>query len=189
MHWSILVRRIVTLSLLALIASSSGAVAQFPEMPPPQKEHEWLQQLVGEWESVGETQMTPDAPVIKSKGTESARSLGGFWIVADGEADIMGAPFRSVFTIGYDPEKKKYVATWVDSMTSRLWTYDGTVDASGKTLTFETRGPCPLKPGELMNFRETIEIKDKDHKVFTSSMQDEEGKWVKFLTVNYTRKK
>jgi len=35
-----------------------------PEMPAPQKEHEWLKQFVGEWESV-EATILPDQPGMK----------------------------------------------------------------------------------------------------------------------------
>ncbi len=48
----------------------------------PQQEHEWLGQLIGDWESEMECVMGPDQPPMKSKGTESVRSLGGlgaFW--------------------------------------------------------------------------------------------------------------
>jgi len=42
----------------------------------PQKEHQWLQQLVGEWTYEGEASMGPDKPPEKFQGTESVRSIG-----------------------------------------------------------------------------------------------------------------
>ena len=41
----------------------------------PQKEHEWLQKLVGEWASEAEATMEPGQPPAKFTGTESVRSL------------------------------------------------------------------------------------------------------------------
>jgi hypothetical protein len=70
-----------------------------------------------------------------------------------------------------------------------MWTYEGAVDASGKSLVLSTRGPCPAEPGKVMDFREVTEFKDNDHKVFTSSMQDTDGKWVPMITVTSKRKK
>ena len=90
--------------------------------------------------------------------------------------------------LGYDAEKRKYVGTWVDSMNSYLWKYEGSVDASGKVLTLETVGPSPLKPG-LVRFKEVTEFRSKDHRVFTSSMQNDDGTWVTLVTADYRRKK
>jgi hypothetical protein len=160
-----------------------------PKLPAPQKEHEWLKLLVGEWESESECIAEPGKPPVKAKGTESARSLGGFWVLGEGKSEMGGMKFSNVLTIGYDPEKKKYVGTWVDSLTSVLWKYEGTVDATGKILTLETEGPCPMAPGKISKFKEVIEFKTPDHKVFTSSMQGDDGKWVTFVTVNSKRKK
>ena len=51
---------------------------QTSSMPAqPQKEHQWLQKLVGEWTYEIEATMEPDQPPVKSTGTETVRSLGG----------------------------------------------------------------------------------------------------------------
>jgi hypothetical protein len=100
----------------------------------------------------------------------------------------MGQPYSAVITLGYDPEKQKYVGTWVDSVTGYLWHYTGEVDASANTLTLESKGPCPTRPG-LANFKEVIEIKDADNRTVTSSKQEDDSSWTKIMTVTYRRKK
>ena len=50
----------------------------------PQKEHAWLQKLVGEWSFEGECVMGPDQPAFKSTGAETVRSLGSVPEVAAG---------------------------------------------------------------------------------------------------------
>jgi hypothetical protein len=172
--------------MMTAIAALLAATLQ--DMPKPQKEHEWLQQIVGEWEAEVEAVMAPDQPPVKSKGTEVSRMVGGFWAILENKGEMMGAPFTGIMTLGYDPTKKKHVGTWIDSMTSHLWTYEGTVDDSGKVLTLETQGPGHDDPAKIVKYRETIEIKDKDHKIFRSS-REVEGKWVNFLTIHYRRKK
>ncbi|HUG89416.1 MAG TPA: DUF1579 domain-containing protein [Planctomycetaceae bacterium] len=174
---------------IVLLAAAAVVRAQeIPEFPKPGKEHQWLGQLVGEWDTEGELFMEPGQPPLKTKGTESVRAIGGFWVLAENKGDFLGQPFTGLLTLGYDAEKKQYVGTWVDSMTGYLWTYEGAVDNAGKVLTLETEGPCPDRPGELSNFKEVLEIKSKDHKVFTSSMQGEDGTWTKMMTINYRRK-
>ena len=177
-----------TVALGATLAMVAVRAAQeTPPMPKPQKEHEWLQQLVGSWDSEGEMYMDPSQPPTKTKGAEDGRMIGGFWAVLENKGDFMGSPFTGILTLGYDPEKKKYVGTWVDSMNNYLWQYQGSLDASGKVLTLETEGPCHDQPGQMSKFKETIEIKSKDHKVFTA-VREKDGKWVKGMTINYRRK-
>jgi uncharacterized protein DUF1579 len=184
-------RRVSTFYVVAaLLANAAVCVAQeFPKPPPPTEQHAWLKHLTGEWESESEIYMEPGKPPIKSKGTETARMIGGFWLLAENKGTIMDQPMTGILTLGFDPETRDYVGTWVDSMTSYQWKYVGKVDDKGTTLTLETKGPCPKKPGTLSNFKEVMELKDKDQKVFTSSMQEDDGSWTKVATISYRRKK
>ena len=170
----------------ALIVSLSCGMVVAQEMPKPQKEHEWLRQLTGEWDTEGEVFSEPGKPPTKTKGSESNRSIGGFWILSEHKGDFFGTPFTGILTLGYSPEKKKYIGTWVDSVTSHLWTYTGSVDEAGKALTLEAEGPG--NEGKPTKFREVLTVKDKDHKSFSSSAE-QNGQWVTFLKIEYTRKK
>jgi Protein of unknown function (DUF1579) len=172
-----------------LAVASQSRAAEVPEFPQPQKEHQWLQQLVGEWEADVEMFMEPGQPPVKSSATESVRAVGGFWIVAESHGNMMGHPFTGLMTLGYDVETAQYVGTWVDSMNGYLWKYEGTRDPTGKVLTLRAEGPCPMAPGELSQFKEVLELKSPDHKVFSSSIQGKDGKWTKVMTINYRRTK
>jgi Protein of unknown function (DUF1579) len=156
--------------------------------PKPGPEHEWLQQFVGEWEMAMECPMEPAKPTMKSKGTESVRSIDGLWVIAESKSTFMDKRTTSILTLGYDPDKKKYVGTWVSSCMTYLWKYKGSVDVAAKTLTLETEGPWPQSPGKVSKFKEVMQVKSKDHRVFTSSMQGEDGKWATIVTNNYRRK-
>lgn len=169
---------------VTLLAGASGLQAR----QAAQKDQSWLGQLVGEWDSEAEVVMEPGKPPVKSRGTESVRAIG-LWIVAENRGSIMDMPFTGLLTVGYDPLKRKFIGTWIDSISTYLWKYEGTMDATGKVLTLETEGPNPAAGGKLARFRDVIELKSKDHRVLTSSMQGEDGKWMTFLTVNYRRKK
>jgi len=170
----------------AVALLGSGALAQAPE---PKKEHEWLKQLAGEWEYETEVSLEPGKAPVKIKGTENARMVGAFWVSAEHKATLFDQPFTGILTIGFDGQKKKYVGTWFDSMHSHLMHYEGSADLEAKTLTLLTEGPNPVTPGKQCKFKEVIEMKSKDHKVLTTSMQGEDGKWVSMMTVNYRRKK
>jgi hypothetical protein len=100
---------------------------------------------------------------------------------------MLGIPFQNVLTLGYDSTRDKYVGTWVDSCTGYLWTYEGTLDDAGRSLTLETEGPCPIQNGKIVRVRETLQLVDDDHKLFTSSVQDEAGNWQTIVTARSTR--
>jgi uncharacterized protein DUF1579 len=184
-------RAIPSVIILCLAATSAafGAEPQMPEMPKPQKEHAWLEQLAGEWDSENQIFMEPGQAPMTAKGEETARMIGGFWMMSENKGDMQGTPYSGILTVGYDAAKKKYVGTWIDSMQGYLWKYKGSVDDAGKTLTLETKGPCPKKGGAISNFKEVLEVKDKDHKVFTSYMEEDDGSWTKLVQIDYHRKK
>lgn len=157
------------------------------EAPGPAPQHEWLQQFVGEWESEVEIFMEPGKPPMKTKGAEHARMVGGFWLVSEGRN--VEFPYSFMLTLGYDPQRGKYVGTWADTMMPYLWRYEGTVDATGKILTLETEGPAPGSPDRHTKFREVTEFKSREQRQFTSRMLGEDGQWHTILTVNARRKK
>lgn len=184
-------RKITVASVaFCLLSGFAMCVAQeFPEMPGPEKEHEMLQQLAGEWEASADVSMGPGTPTMKFTATENYRKIGPFWIVGESTGTVGEMPVESMLTLGYDLSKNKIVGSWVDSVQTYQWVYEGNFDETGKVLTLETKGPCPMKPGTLSNFKEVIEFKDKDHKVFTSSMQQEDGTWMEIMSVESKRKK
>jgi hypothetical protein len=179
----------LTLLTAILFATVSASFAQeAPQMPQPTKEHAWLQQFAGTWDYEVEIFMEPGKPPMKAKGTEVARMIGGFWVVGESKGNMGEMVFTNITTFGYDPAKKKYVGTAIDSASSTLWQYEGTVDATGKVLTFGTEGPCPLRGGRMTQFRQVLEFKDKDTRVFTSSALDDGDKWTTNVIVTSRRR-
>jgi hypothetical protein len=154
----------------------------------PTKEHQWLHQLIGDWAYEHESAMGPDQPKQKFTGTERVRSVGGLWIVAEGQGEMPGGGLaQTVLTLGYDPQKKRFVGTWYGSMMTNLWVYDGWLDETGKKLTLETEGPDFANEGKTASYREQIELLSPDHRTFSSSMRGPDGKWTTFMTAHYRR--
>ena len=176
-------------TFVSLVMVSVLCAQETPQFQQPTKEHQWLQQFVGEWESTSEVSMGPDLPAMTCKGTSNYRMLGGFWLINETQGDMMGTKIDAIQTIGYDTETKKYVGTWVDSMLNHLWNYEGSVDAAGTKLILEAEGPNFMAAGKLAKFRDSYEFKSPDHIEATSSMLGEEGKWVQFMTGQLRRKK
>jgi len=153
-----------------------------------QKEHQWLQKLVGEWRYEVEAMMDPSKPVEKSSGSESVRSLGGLWVLCEGQGTMPdGDPATTLMTLGYDPQKKRFVGTWIGSMMTYLWVYDGFLDPTEKVLTLNADGPDFTSEGKLAKYQDVIEFKSDDHRVLTSRVLGDDGSWQQFMTANYRR--
>ncbi len=73
-------------------------------------------------------------------------------------------------------------------MMTHLWLYDGTLDAKEKVLTLNTEGPSCSGDGNLVKYKDVIEIKSAGHCVLTSHMLGDDGAWHPFMTANYRRK-
>jgi len=165
----------------------SAATPESPKEAAPQKEHLWLQRMVGEWTFEVEASMTPGEPSVKLPGTETVRSLGGLWTLAEGVGETPeGAPAKSLMTLGYDPQKKRFVGTFVASMMTHMWVYDGALDAGANKLTLDTEGPGA---GKTASFQDIIEFKSKDERTMTSQMRNDDGTWTQVMTATYRRKK
>jgi hypothetical protein len=172
---------VVSVSVLALAVP---ALAQVPGMPTPGPEHEMLKKDVGTWDATVEMFMAPGAPPAVSKGTETVTMLGAFWQLTEFKSEMMGQPFEGRGTMSYDPAKKKFVGTWVDTMAPAYYTVEGTYDAATKTLTGVMDGPD--QTGAVTKTKETTEWKDADNRVFTMYAPD--GK-TPAMRISYKRRK
>ncbi len=169
---------------------SSEQAAELPcPQPEPQKEHDWLHRLIGDWSFEGECVMGPDQPPMKSTGATSVRSLGGIWILCEGTGDAPdGTPVNSIITLGYDPQKKRFVGSFIASCMTHRWIYDGALDDAGKVLTLEAEGPSFTGDGTMVQYQDIIEIETDDHWILKSRMPGEDGQWIQFMTGHYRRK-
>lgn len=160
------------------------------EMPKPQREHLWLQKFVGEWTVENEGTMAPDQPPLTWKGTESVRSIGGLWIIGEGVGEIPdGGTGTTIMTLGFDPQKQRFVGTFIGSMMTNLWLYDGALDADEKVLTLDSEGPSMAGEGKMARYQDAVEFVNDNHRILTSRMLGEDGQWRQFMTAHYRRVK
>ena len=89
--------------------------------------------------------------------------------------------------MGYDPEKKKYVASWVDNAQPRLMLLEGTYDAATNTLTMYTESKDPT--GKPVKEKHTHQYKGEDHRVFRIFQPGPDGKDMLFMEVSYKKRR
>ncbi|HSW11674.1 MAG TPA: DUF1579 domain-containing protein [Solimonas sp.] len=153
-------------------------------------QHQWLQKLVGEWTCEMDCSMGPDQSRQKFTGTESVRSIGGVWIQTEGHSQMPdGNMGTTVMTLGYNPLKQRFVGSFVGSMMTWFWLYDGQLDAGGKVLTLDSEGPSFSGDGSLSKYQDIIEWRSDDHRLLVSQIPGPDGRWQEFMTAHYRRRK
>jgi len=157
----------------------------------PQKEHLWLQQLLGDWTFESEMEMGPGQPAMKGGGRESVRAIGGFWVLGEGSGQMPGSDDKAtmLITLGYDTRLNAFVGSWVGSMMANMWIYKGSLDASKKVLTLDTEGPSFHDDGKLARYQDVLTIKSRDERTIHSQLRQDDGSWKRFMIATYRRVK
>lgn len=151
----------------------------------PQSQHRWLKRMVGRW---AVDFSCPDAsgenPQIAS-GVENVRMLGDLWIVGEAEM-VEKEDGQSLLTIGFDPRRELFIGTFVASMMTHMWIYEGSLDSDGRVLTLATEGPHYAEE-RLARYEDIFEFVDDDHRTLTSRVLEQDGTWKQVVTASYRR--
>ena len=157
--------------------------------PEPHAMHRWLQQLLGDWTTESHCDTGPGEPPQQSTGAEHVRALGDLWVVCEGTGTMPGGgEARMLMTLGYDPDKNRFRGTWVGSMMTHMFVYEGTLDADEKVLTLETEGPSFKGDGKTARYRDVITWVSSSERTLTSFGQHPDGSWSQFMAATYRRK-
>lgn len=71
-------------------------------------------------------------------------------------------------TLGFDPAKGRFVGSFIASMMSMMWLYEGSLDAEGKSLVLDTEGPSMTGDGSMAKYQDVITFLSPDHRTLTS---------------------
>ncbi|MFL5330123.1 MAG: DUF1579 domain-containing protein [Gemmataceae bacterium] len=178
----------VALCLALVVGSGGRADDKKPEMPmgKPAAEHAFFKNFVGEWDTEMESFMEPGKGT-KHKGTMTGKMIGDFWACVTVNGDMDGMIYTGQGTFGFDAKKKRATGTWVDSTGDYLWTYDGKID--GKKLVLDAKGPSPMDPTKMIQFRDTWDFSTADKMVLTSEVAGPDGKMTKMMQATCTQRK
>jgi hypothetical protein len=164
---------------IALLAWVGALAAQPPEMPRPSPEHELLKKMAGTWDAT--MKMGP----MESKCVETSKMLGDFWLVGNFEGEFSGMKFTGHSMMGYDPNKKKYINTWVDSFSPHFMKMEGDFDKDSKTMTFVGEGiGMDGKPTK----NKTVTKCQSDDQMHFTMYEEKDGKWTESFTIQYKRR-
>lgn len=170
-------------------AEQKAMMEAWARFATPAEGHKALAGMVGTWDAEVTSWMEPGQPPTKSKGTSENRMvLGGRWVESKFTSVMMGQPFEGLGYTGYDNYKKKYIGTWMDTMSTAAMMSEGTSDAAGKVTT-STSTMDDFMTGKSATIKMITTIVSPDHHVFEMWGPDPSGKNVKQMEIVYKRRK
>lgn len=178
--------------------NEADIMKQMLDLSKLNENHKLLSSLDGNWQYTLKMSMSPDpnAKPQESKGTATRKSLmGGRYVVMDvsGSLQMPGADgkmqnvsFKGMGIEGYDNVKKKFVASWIDSMGTGIAFSEGTYDPSTKSFTY--RSEMEPVPGMKTRVREVVKLIDNNHMAL-EWYEEQGGSEKKTMEINYARRK
>jgi hypothetical protein len=175
------------MKLLASLFCLFVAIPLAAQAPPqPTAEHQKLAAEAGTWDAVMEMPGEDGKPITSKGVSERKMALGGFWLIDDFSATMMGMPFQGHGLTGYDPVKGKYVQSWSDSTSPMLMVMEGSYDKTGKVMTMTGMGPG--MDGKPVQYRHVSTWKDANSMLFEMFVIGADGSEMPMLKVTYTRR-
>lgn len=171
-------------------ADMAKSMADWQALMVPGPQHDYLDQFVGDWDTVSRMWMGgPDAPPTETKGESSIRwALGGRYLEQRYTGSMMGMPMEGIGYTGYDRNRNRYFMTWMDNFSTAPSTGYGMFGPEGKVLSFYGQMDEPMT-GEIgKGVKYVTRIVDADTHVF--EVHDLAlGENAKVVEVEYTRRK
>lgn len=177
------------LPVAAQSASKAPMVKALENAMTPGEGQKRLNPLIGTFNVVIKTWVTPAGPPIESTAASvNTWVLGGRYVQMMLNGDTPNDPFSGTGHIAYDNVTKNYQAAWMDTGSTGITLYTGKLDASGKTALLKgsmtnalTGKPTPVE------VRMTIQA-DGSH-VTQLWGQGKDAKMVKLMELQYTKVK
>ncbi len=190
-------KRILLASAAALLLSAPPIHAQADGDPmqrmmaaaTPGAAHKFLDTFVGTWDLTTRVWMEPGAPPAESNGTAEVRwILEGRYLEDVTTGSMMGMPLHGRGISGYDNMKKKYVAIWIDNMSTAISTMEGSLDETGRVLTYHGRIDDPMTGETGKPVKYVLRVEGPDTHVFEMHDPQAAGQ-TRIMEITYRRKK
>jgi len=159
----------------------------YMKLAMPGEPHKLFASLAGDWATKTKEWMDPDKPPVESTGSvEMKMLLGGRFLQQKYNGQMHGQPYTGIGITAYDNILKRYVSTWMDTMSTGIFTMEGTSSANGKTITLNGKHAEP--GGGYMTHRAVWKIINDDNQEFVMYGTHHGGEEMKMLEIIYTRK-
>jgi len=159
----------------------------YQKVGTPAEPHKLLAKLEGSWTTRSKGWVEPDKPPMESSGTcEQKMILGGRYLQQVYTGDMMGTPYTGISIMGYNNHTKKFESTWVDTMSTGIYKFEGTAGRNGKVITQECRYDDPVRGPAV--WRTKTRIKDDNTVEFEMFLTPRGKKEEKMMEMKIERK-
>jgi hypothetical protein len=189
-----------------LAGDKKPAAEAAPQLPPgwteadmkafmaaatPGDMHKRLVADAGTWQGKNTMWMGPGADPIEAESTSVVTPvLDGRFVRLEMKGDMPGmGPYHGLAVHGFDNITKKFVATWIDNMSTSMAHGEGELSKDGKTLTWTFTCNCPLqeKPMTMRQIETTTGPGKKTIEIFGA--EPKSGVEYKMMKIELTKVK
>ncbi len=159
----------------------------YTKLAAPGEPHKLFASLAGSWTTQSKEWMEPGKPPVESTGVaEMKMLLDGRFLQQKFSGNMMGQPYSGIGISAYDNIRERYVSIWMDTMSTGIFTMEGTASADGRTITLTGQHAEP--GGGQMTHRAIWKIIDSNTQTFDMYGAHHGGEEMKMMEITYTRK-
>jgi hypothetical protein len=164
-----------------------SAMDVYRELATPGAPHRLLAGMAGSWNVKGSCVMETGKPPVEHTGVSEQRMiLDGRFLQQEFSGEMMGSRFSGIGFTGYDNHTGKYVSTWMDSMGTGIYYFEGTAGTDGRTITQTCDYDDPVQGP--VKWRSVTKVVDSDTLGFEMYITGKSGREEKMAEMTYTRK-
>ncbi|HQL25159.1 MAG TPA: DUF1579 domain-containing protein, partial [candidate division Zixibacteria bacterium] len=105
----------------------------------------------------------------------------------EGHGETPGGSFDSILTLGFDPQRRRFVGSFIASVMTHFWIYEGALDAAGKVLTLDCEGPVFGAEGKTTRYQDVHTWVSENERTLTGKILGPDGQWQDMMTSRYRR--
>ncbi len=171
----------------AMEADEAAMMAAYMAAATPGAEHGRMASMTGKYTVTTKWWANPSAePQLSTASVERKMILGGRYMVEKYDGQMMDQPFEGMGITAYDNVEQQYVATWMDTMGTSIFTMTGNFDAYGMVLTMwgEHMDPYTKKSTKMKSITTIVSDTEEVSEMYV--IRDDGSEW-RMMEFTYTK--
>lgn len=180
---------------LAQLAAAGGGVASTQAAPPavhadqaPSDHHRHLGAFVGVWRTHRTFWPAEGAEPLVSDGTSSYTwIMNERFLREEARGSAMGMAFEGLAIHGYDTFRGQHLVSWIDSLSTAMFSGEGPCEDGGRTIVIEGRFDNAATGQRDLRVRTERRIVSASEHTLEMFAPDGRGRTYKMVRIVYTR--